>query len=86
MHAKENLMNGCCQRIGDGKSTNLWDGHWLPYQGRFKFLTWKSLDPKVLCARDLIEQGNDQWNIPVIDEHLIPYDKERTLLVHIGRS
>lgn len=35
---KDNLLKGCCWRIGNGMSKKVWKDPWLPYQDWFKFL------------------------------------------------
>lgn len=59
----------------------MWEDPWLPYQGRFKVLTWKSLGSNMLWIRDLIDQKGQKWNIPVIENVFLPYDSQLILQI-----
>lgn len=69
---KDNILNGCCWRIRDGRNIKMWTDPRIPYQGWVKVITWKPLDSNVFWVRDLLEEGAQKMEHPSYWKNLQP--------------
>jgi hypothetical protein len=48
------LNKGCCWKVGNGHSINIWEDQWIPYQNGFKILTKAALEQNITLVKELI--------------------------------
>lgn len=70
---REVLKQGLVRRIGDGKTTLIWEDQWLPGVPGFKPLV-HSEDSELKMVAELIDQATGRWNEGLITETLGPLD------------
>ena len=72
MAGREVLERGLIKRIGDGRSTNIWSGRWIPLHFDAR-LTTPSVDQEVTHVKELMTEAG-QWDEDVIRAIFLPID------------
>jgi len=73
------LNKGCCWKVGNGTSINIWDDRWLPFQNGFKVLTKAPTTQNVRFMKDLILKNPPRWNQELIGQLFMPFEEIQIL-------
>lgn len=74
------MKQGIIRRIGDGRSTNVWQHNWIPRAGLMRPITSLLPDPPRLVA-DFIDTTSATWKEQVIRQVFVPVDAEAILKI-----
>jgi hypothetical protein len=69
------ITKGSCWRIGNGKSINIWNDNWLPFQSNFKPYTKAPAQTTLSHVNDLIDSNTNDWNQAIIESTFYPIDQ-----------
>lgn len=78
VQGKEVLKQGLVRRIGDGRTTSIWNDNWIPRDFMLRTVHPRSTNPPELVA-DLIVSMERCWNRGKVLEHLQPIDAREIL-------
>lgn len=83
LDGRDVLMHGLIRRIGNGKSTLIWEDNWLPRDRLLRPVCQKTVLhlTKVL---ELIDHTNATWRRELLDQFLVETDKEKILNVPLS--
>ena len=73
MKGKEVLKQGLVRRIGDGRSTSIWNHNWIPRDHMLRTVHPRSPNPPELVS-ELINGVERCWNRATVLHHLQPID------------
>ena len=73
MEGKEVLKQGLVRRIGDGRSTSIWNHNWIPRDHMLRTVHPRSPNPPELVS-ELINGVERCWNRATVLHHLQPID------------
>lgn len=77
------LKQGPIRRIGDGKTTWIWEHNWIPRDHMLRALHPRSTNPPVFVA-DLMNEAEKRWNREQIFEHLQAPDAHAILSIPLS--
>lgn len=80
---KELIKQGLCTLIGDGKSTNVWEDHWLPTVPPRTF-GYVTQDPDMKVS-ELICPETKTWKILMLTDLFAPNDVELVKKIRLSR-
>jgi hypothetical protein len=72
---REVLKHGLIKRIGDGRSTSVWDDNWIPRDFSLRPVCAKQRNPPQRVC-DLMCAATRTWNSEALNHHLLPMDVE----------
>jgi hypothetical protein len=75
IEGRDVLVQGLVRRIGDSKSTRIWDQNWFSRIGNMRPITCLSDEPLVLVS-DLIDSTTASWNKTKIQQVFVSTDAE----------
>jgi hypothetical protein len=67
------LKQGLIRRIGNGKSTHMWEHNWIPREEHMRPITSRGDDEKVLVS-DLIDSTSACWKEDMLNATFLPMD------------
>lgn len=68
------LKKGCCWKVGNGASIDIWEDNWLHQQNGYKVLTKNPGNPNIKKVQDLMLDNPPRWNIDLIDNTFISFE------------
>jgi hypothetical protein len=77
------LNQGLIKRIGDGKSTIIWNCNWIPRTGMYKPMYSKKPNPPSLVC-DLIDHITMSWKTEVLETFFSQMDSEAILQIPLS--
>jgi len=74
------LTQGLIRRIGDGRTTKIWDDNWLPRDCNMKPIISLKVNPPRLVS-ELIDETTATWKEELIREFFLPMDVSTILSI-----
>lgn len=68
------LNKGCCMKVGNGASIDIWKDQWLHNQNGFRVLTHNPRVDNVERVQDLIIDNPQRWNKDLIEHIFLPFE------------
>lgn len=68
------MNKGCCWKVGNGASINIWEHQWLHQQNGYKVLTHNPGIHNVNMVQDLMLDNPPRWNKDLIEHIFIPFE------------
>ena len=80
---KEVLKKGLIRRIGDGKSTSIWNQNWIPRNFMMRALHPNSLNPPKNVV-ELIDTVERRWNRDRVEQHMQSIDASEIINIPLS--
>jgi hypothetical protein len=75
MEGKDVLKQGLVRRIGNGKTTHVWNMNWIPRDGLLRPIPTNHEEPPQLVS-ELIDAQTRSWDMEKLQEFMLPMDQE----------
>nr|XP_051221174.1 uncharacterized protein LOC127339353 [Lolium perenne] len=73
LDGREVLAQGLIRRIGDGRTTKIWEHNWLPRDTNMRPIVSLKQNPPILVSH-LIDETSSTWREEIIREFFLPID------------
>jgi hypothetical protein len=76
------MKQGIIRRIGNGKTTDPWNDHWIPRDGTLRLLACLAANPPSHVS-EFIDQSSATWMEEKLRQYMLPMDVELILQIPI---